>query len=285
MSFPIPVRPSSHAIYKEIYTMNNVKKMAVTLAMFGMGVFGLANNINTPVNNVNQVQAAAKPKKLKGVHYYKNVHVVTLFGDGLYGSINDIKKGKVQDDQTTGYSGGNALGGPSSIDGYTYVSGKKYLHDMDGNVFFPASNLKKRPKYYTVKSKIQVYAGLYNQNTLKGMEVDSNGFTYEDGCYVIKPNQGKKSIIAVMPNKIYHVDGIKYYAATSAIAGNKSTSGYIKVSDVKKLAKGASPAGTGFSKANLKADEHTLLNYNRKHGGAWNTWANRHAVIGGISAK
>ena len=274
--------------------MNNVKKMAVTLAMFGMGVFGLANNINTPVNNVNQVQAASKPKKIKGVHYYKKVHVVTLFGDGLYGSINDIKKGKVQDDQTTGYSGGSSLGGPESIDGYVYVNGKKYLHDMDGNIFVNSTKLTNRPKYYTVKSKIllerQPASRLsFDKDARDGGWADVNGhdpdYEKENGNYYLYPNKGKQSIIAIMTDRTYTFNGVKYYAATSAMTGNRASAGFIKVSDMKKLAKGASPAGTGFSKASLKANEKYWLNYNRKHGGAWNTWANRHAVIGGISAK
>ena len=215
--------------------MNNVKKMAVTLAMFGMGVVGLGNNINTPVNNVSQVQAASKPKKIKGVHYYKKVHVVTLFGDGLYGSINDIKKGNIQDSQTTGDNADSSLGGPESIDGYVYVNGKKYLHDMDGNIFVNSTKLTNRPKYYTVKSKVQVYSALNSPVDLKDLDYDSKGFTYEGGSYVVSPRKGKQSIIAVMTNKVYNEGGIKYYKATSAMTGNKAAAGYIKVSDMKKL--------------------------------------------------
>lgn len=266
--------------------MNNVKKLAVTLAMFGMGVFGLANNINTPVNNVNQVQAAAKPKKIKGVHYYKKVHVVTLFGDYSYNSLKDVKKNKL----TSGGVIDSGLYGTVSVDGYTYVNGKKYLHDNAGSGsygFVAASALTKRPKYYTVNSKIQVYSTISQEKQDKDMSLimDSDGFSYEGGAYAIEPNKGKQSVIAVMTDKVYKSNGEKYYAAVDAMSGNRASTGFINIRDMKKLAKGASPVGTGFSSSRLKADEQYWLNYNRKHGGAWNTWANRHAVIGGISAK
>ena len=150
MSFPIPVRPGSHAIYKEIYTMNNVKKMAVTLAMFGMGVFGLANNINTPVNNVNQVQAAAKPKKSK-VHHYKKAHAVMAWGPVMYS--NDVTKITSADGIDN-----------NVINGYKYVNGQKWYHIEEyGGAWINGISLKK-PNLYTAKSNVTIYGVVANSD-------------------------------------------------------------------------------------------------------------------------